>query len=114
LSHPPARSILDDEVTALSRKAVELALAGDLQALKLCLDRLPPPRRERSVRLELPHISNAASAAEVAATLLAATSRGELTPGEANSMLQVVEGYCRTIVASDFELRLSTLEEGKP
>jgi hypothetical protein len=39
---------------------------------------------------------------------------GELTPGEAISMLQVVEGYCRTIVASDFELRLSKLEEEKP
>jgi len=95
----------------MARKAVELALSGDLQALKLCLDRLLPPRRERTVRFELPPITSAASAGEAAAALLAATSRGELTPGEANSMLQLVEGYCRAIVASDFELRLSKLEE---
>ena len=34
-----AQLLLDGEATALSRKAVELALAGDPTALRLCLDR---------------------------------------------------------------------------
>jgi len=34
-----------------------------------------------------------------------------LVSGEANSMLQLVEMYCRAILASDFELRLIKLEE---
>jgi len=106
-----AQATLDGEAGAMARKAVELALSGDLQALKLCLDRLLPPRRERTVRFDLPPVTSAASAGEAAAALLAAASRGELTLGEANLMLQLVDGYCRTIVASDFELRLSKLEE---
>ena len=64
-----------------------------------------------TVRFDLPPVTSAASAGEAAAALLAAASRGELTLGEANLMLQLVDGYCRTIVASDFELRLSKLEE---
>jgi len=44
-----AEMLLDGEATALTRKAVELALAGDQAALRLCLDRTVAPRRERAV-----------------------------------------------------------------
>ena len=55
-----AQLLLDGEATALSRKAVELALAGDPTALRLCLDRTVAPRRDRSVELPLPPINSAA------------------------------------------------------
>src|SRR5437763_6523413 len=45
---------------ALTRKALELALASDPAALRLCLDRTVVPRRERSVDLALPSIRGAA------------------------------------------------------
>ena len=48
-----AQLLLDGEATALSRKAVELALASDPTALRLCLDRTVAPRRDRSVELFL-------------------------------------------------------------
>ena len=51
--------LLDGEAEALTRKAVELALAGDPAALRLCLDRTVAPRRERSVELALPPIHSA-------------------------------------------------------
>ena len=54
-----AELLLDSEATALTRKAVELALAGDQAALRLCLDRTVAPRRERSVELALPPIHSA-------------------------------------------------------
>ena len=44
-----AEALLDGEAEALTRKAIELALAGDTIALRLCLDRIIPPRRERAV-----------------------------------------------------------------
>ena len=44
-----AEVLLDGEAESLVRKAVELALAGAVVALKLCLDRVLPPRRERSL-----------------------------------------------------------------
>src|SRR5687768_16932362 len=42
-------SLLDGEAEALTRKAVELAIAGDIAALRLCLDRVLPPRKDRPV-----------------------------------------------------------------
>ncbi|MEH6552404.1 MAG: DUF5681 domain-containing protein [Pseudomonadales bacterium] len=42
-----ALSLIEGEGEQLARKAVELALDGDLPALKLCMDRLLPPAKER-------------------------------------------------------------------
>jgi len=61
-----AQLLFDGEATALSRKAVELALAGDPTALRLCLDRTVAPRRDRSVELSLPPIDSEAELAEAA------------------------------------------------
>jgi Family of unknown function (DUF5681) len=49
-----AETLLEGEAEALSRKAVELALRGDVSALRLCLDRIVPPRKDRPVCFELP------------------------------------------------------------
>ena len=47
-------ALLDGQAEALAGKAIERALAGDPLALKLCLERLLPARRERHMVLELP------------------------------------------------------------
>src|SRR5260370_6780136 len=39
-----AEALLDGEAEQLMRKTVELALGGDTIALRLCLDRIIPPR----------------------------------------------------------------------
>ena len=43
-----AAALLAGESEALTRKAVELALAGDPTAMRLCIERLLPPSRERT------------------------------------------------------------------
>ena len=42
--------LLEGEAEALTRRAVEMALAGDAVALRLCMDRLLPALRERPDR----------------------------------------------------------------
>jgi len=42
-----ALELLADEAEALTRKAVEAALAGDPTAIRLCLQRILPPERRR-------------------------------------------------------------------
>ena len=42
--------MLDGEAEGLTRKVLEMALAGDTVAMRLCLERILPPRRERPVR----------------------------------------------------------------
>src|SRR6185437_3737662 len=43
-----AMALLEGEAEGLTRKAVELAMLGDPMALRLCLERLLPPCRERA------------------------------------------------------------------
>ena len=47
----------------VTRKAVEPALAGDPAALRLCLERIVWPYRERAVEFTMPPIRNAADLA---------------------------------------------------
>src|SRR5262245_2183572 len=49
-------ALLDGEAETLTRKAIELAKAGDLAALRVCLDRIAPPRKDRPVLFELPPV----------------------------------------------------------
>lgn len=55
-----AEALLEGEAEALTRKAIELALAGDGAALRLCLERIVPVRRGRAVALDLPPVRTAA------------------------------------------------------
>jgi Family of unknown function (DUF5681) len=56
-------ALLDGQATALTQKAIDLALTGDMAALRLCLDRILPPRRDRPVTFTLPPINSAQDAA---------------------------------------------------
>lgn len=47
-------ALLEGEATALTRKAVEMALQGDGVALRLCLDRIAPPRMDSPVQFAMP------------------------------------------------------------
>jgi hypothetical protein len=53
--------LLEGEGEALTRKAIELAKAGDMQALRLCMDRLAPPRRDSPVVFDLPEMRRSAT-----------------------------------------------------
>jgi hypothetical protein len=67
----------DFEAETITRKAIELAKEGDLTALRLCLDRIAPPRKDRPVLFELPPITSAADAVQASGALVAAVAEGE-------------------------------------
>jgi hypothetical protein len=106
-----AELLLDSEAEALTRKALELALEGEPRALRLCLDRVIPPRRGRAVKLSLPPMRGAAELGGAMAAITTAAAQGAITPGEAGELARVVEIFVRAIETSDFEKRLQQLEQ---
>ena len=52
-------ALLEGEGEALTRKAIELAKTDEMQALRLCMDRLAPPRRDAPVAFDLPEMKKA-------------------------------------------------------
>jgi hypothetical protein len=105
-----AEQLLEGEAPALARKVLEMALAGDAAAMRLCLDRLIAPRRERPVRLALPALRDAGDLGAAMAQVTAAAGQGAITPAEACEFSQVLETYSRAVATSDFDRRLKEVE----
>lgn len=105
-----AEQLLDGEVEALLRKVIEKALAGDTAALRLCLDRVLPARRERLVTLVLPKIETAKDGCAASAAILVACANGELSTGEAAEFMGLVAAHLRVLETTELEARLAALE----
>jgi hypothetical protein len=105
-----AEVLLDGEAEALTRNAIDLALGGDLTALRICLDRILPPRRERPVEFNLPVMKSSADAVAAMAAIASAVAEGEITLGEAAEMAKLVEGFIRALEINEFDQRLRFLE----
>ena len=105
------QSLLDGEAEVLTRKCVDMALAGDSTALRLCLDRLCPPARERmiDVGLALPELT-ADNLPQAVATIVEAVAAGQLLPGEGQALIGMLEGLRKSIELADLEKRIATLE----
>ena len=108
-----AQALLDGETEALTRKAIELALSGDMTALRLCMERLVAPRRERPVSIRLPSIKNAQDLPKITAAILKAVGSGELEPGQAAALASLVSNHGRALELAELEQRIRVLEDRK-
>jgi hypothetical protein len=104
-------SLLDGQAEALTQRAVQLALAGDSTALRLCLERLAPPRKDAPGSFPLPPMSTAKDAAQAAGAVLGAVSEGDLTPSEGAQVMGLIDSFRRTLEITELEARVAALEE---
>ena len=106
-----ALSLIEDEGEQLTRKAVELALNGDIQALKLCMERLAPPAKERPLEaFTLPKLTDQRSVLNALETIANKLSEGELLPTEAISICKVMEQYRKHFETTELTERLESIE----
>src|SRR5690349_7953244 len=103
-------NLLDGQAEALTNKAVEMALNGDMAALRLCMDRILPPRKDRPVTFNLPSINSAGDAAAVTSAVLSAVANGEITPTDAGEIGKLVEAYVKAFETAELAERLERLE----
>jgi Family of unknown function (DUF5681) len=103
-------ALIDGQGEALAAKAVEKALQGDSTMLRALLSTLVPPRRERTVELELPNIESAADGVRASSAVLAACAAGELSPHEASEIMGLISTHVDTIEVAELEARVAALE----
>ena len=106
-------SLLEGEAEALTRKAIEQALSGDTVALRLCLERLAPARRDSPVRFDLGSLNGPSDALKAGAGALVAMSEGDLTPSEAATVVGLLDQYRKAYEVTELEQRLTALEARK-
>ena len=81
-------SLLERQAEALTQTAISKALDGDSIALRLCLDRIAPPMKDKPVVFTLPQMQDAMDASKAAGSVLTAVSEGTLTPIEGKCISQ--------------------------
>ena len=107
------QKLIDDQSEAITQKAVEMALAGDTTALRLCIERIAPTRKDAPVEFDLPDISSAHEAARAASSVLSAVASGSITPLEGATVMGLVEHYRRSLETSELADRIEALEARK-
>ncbi len=86
----PAQQLLDGEAPEITRKVIELAKQGNLVALKLCLERILPPRQDRPISLKLPEVHVTSDVLRALNAILAGVGKGAITPSEAGILADMV------------------------
>lgn len=105
-----AEALLDGEAETLTRACVTAALGGDTTALRLCLERILPPRRDRPIEFNLSPFSTAAEACAAVGEIVEAVSVGDLTPIEATAIAGLVDVFVKALETRDLEARVLALE----
>jgi hypothetical protein len=103
-------NLLEGQAEALTQTAISKALEGDSIALRLCMDRIAPPMKDKPVVFPLPQMLDAMDASEAAGSVLSAVSDGTITPIEGTRVMGLIDSYRRTLELTDIEQRLHALE----
>jgi hypothetical protein len=102
--------ILDGDAESILRKAVELAQDGDPVAIRICLDRVFPIRKDRPISFALPPIQTTDDLPKATGAIVAAVAAGELTPAEAAEISKTLDVHVRAIEATELHRRMAALE----
>jgi len=104
------QEMLEQGADEFADKVAKMALAGNIGALRMCLDRLVPARATEPFFCEIPRLEKAADAVGAFASLVSAAAAGDVTADQANKLARVISLYVNALEAHDFEDRLAKLE----
>lgn len=104
-------ALLEGEADAITRVCIEAAKQGDMTAVRLILERLAPPARERPVNITLPNTSTINGLSEAQAAIVQAVAAGDLLPGEAATLANIIEARRKALETLELEQRIAALEE---
>ena len=81
-----AESRFAAEASELVDMLIRVAKTGDVAALRLCIDRICPPPRDRPLAIELPEMTTAADAVAAMGAIMQAIGVGDLGAREAGEL----------------------------
>ena len=98
------------EAEKVTRKFIDLAVAGNVRCIQLCLECLLPRRTGRPVDFSLPAVNDVHDVVTAMAAITTGVNNGSLTAEEAGQLVHILEGYAKVFEMYDFATRLETLE----
>jgi len=105
------RACFEQHGEALAQKAVELAMAGDTTALRLCLERVAPPLKASHQMTPLPGLMSSNNLAEQGREVLRGVALGEISPDEAEGVFRSLVAQSRITEVTELLDRIEALEQ---
>ncbi len=93
--------LLEPHAPALINKCVELALAGDTNALRLAIERLIPRAKDEPVPFYLPKELNPDTFKGIIEGVMRSLESADITPEQAKTLFDVIKGYRDNFVAEE-------------
>ncbi len=94
-------ALLEGDGENLTQRLIQKAMSGDATALRLCVDRLIAPRRDRPVPIPLPPLRSAKDVGASVAEIHAGMGAGTVTPREALELLRALDKMAATLKATE-------------
>ena len=106
-----AETLLDGESEALTRRCIEMAMKGDAAAMRLVMERILAPRRERPLRFEMPPLRSLSDIALAHGRILEGLANGDILPTEASALAGILESARKSLESEQLEARVQELEK---
>jgi hypothetical protein len=103
-----ANGLAENQGEEILRRAIELALGGNVPMIKFLLDRILP--KERPIQLELPRLDWPHDSVDAMAEIVDAVSSGRISPREAADVAQLVSAFTRAIDSTDAQTEIDMLK----
>ena len=106
-----AERLLGEEIEGVCQSVIIEATAGNMQAARIILDRLLPPRKDSPIKLDLPKIESSAELLKAIGCVTDAVGSGQITPSEGEALSRIIDIHSRALELTEFEQRLTVLEQ---
>jgi len=95
----------------LIRKCIQLALQGNMNAMRLCLERGLAPLRDANVTFPLPPIKTIADLEAAHQSTLQSVVDGDLPPAQGEVVTRMLKSQLAAMVTAQLEQRIERLEQ---
>ena len=96
-----AQALIDGQSEALTQTLIQMALERDPVAMRLSMERILPPRKDRPVSFQLRPIGSSRDAAEAQSDIAAAVSSGRMTPAEGADISKVLANAAKAFEVAE-------------
>lgn len=109
------RVALRDKLLPHADQLIEMvttfAKSGDMQAMKIVMDRIMPPLKEEPIQITIPKIESAEDCTKAQAAVVNAVAAGEMLPSEGQVMANLIDAQRRAYETHDLAKRMEAIEE---
>jgi hypothetical protein len=105
---------LDSHAETLTKRCLYMVFQGNPTAMRLCMERLMPARRQRMLQFKMPPVKTIADVAMALESVVSGVGQGQFTASEGQAIAGMLEGRRRMIETVELDLRVRALEDRHP